>query len=122
MELPPILVGESRTRLFQGIAAGSVATLVVGFYWGGWVTGGGAKEMAHRSASAAVVTALAPICVSQFQHAANAQTNMAELKKASSWEQASFVEKGGWATMPGAASADSAVARACAELLAALKS
>ena len=122
MQVPSILQGESLTRLLQGIAVGAIATMAVGFYWGGWVTGSTAKEMAQKSASSAVVSALAPICVDRFQHAADATGNMVELKKVSSWQQGSFVEKGGWATMPGAASPDSAVARACAEALGNLKS
>ena len=67
MEMPAILQGESVTRLLQGAAVGAIATLVVGFYWGGWVTGGTAKEMVQRSTSSAVVTALSPICVDKFQ-------------------------------------------------------
>ena len=121
MQLPAILEGESRKRLLQGIAAGAIATIVIGFYWGGWVTGGTAKEMAQKSANSAVVTALAPICVDKFQHAADAPANMTELKKVASWQQGSFVEKGGWATMPGTTSPDSAVARACADMLTNLK-
>jgi hypothetical protein len=117
MRTPSILEGESLTRLLQGIAAGAIATLVVGFYWGGWVTGGTAKGMVQKSAETAVVSALAPICVDQFQHQANAIANLTELKKINSWQQGSFIEKGGWATMPGATSPDSAVARACAEKL-----
>jgi hypothetical protein len=39
MEIPSILQGHSRTRLLQGIAIGTVAALVIGFSWGGWVTG-----------------------------------------------------------------------------------
>ena len=54
MQVPSILQGESRTRLFQGIAIGAVAAIFVGFFWGGWVTGGSAKEMAQKSASSAV--------------------------------------------------------------------
>lgn len=38
MKLPAPLQGESRTRLLQGIALGAVATVTVGFIWGGWVT------------------------------------------------------------------------------------
>jgi hypothetical protein len=121
MQVLSILQGESLTRLLQGIAIGAVATMAVGFYWGGWVTGGTAKEMVQKSASSAVVAALAPICVDKFQHAADAAGNMVELKKISSWQQGSFVEKGGWATMPGATSPDSAVARVCAETLGNLK-
>jgi len=65
--------------------------------------------------------ALAPICVDKFQHAAGAEANLVELKKVSSWQQTSFVEKGGWATLPGSDAANSSVARACAEMLGNLK-
>ncbi len=117
MQLPPILQGESLTRLLQGAAAGAAATLVIGFYWGGWVTGGTAKEMAQKSATTAVVTALAPICVDKFQRSAEFTANLTELKKTTSWQQGSFISKGGWATMPGGDSANSAVADACATML-----
>ena len=121
MEMPAILRGDSLTRLLQGAAAGAVATLIVGFYWGGWVTGGTAKEMTQRSTTAAVVAALSPICVDKFQRSVDAGTNMVELKKTSSYQQGSFVEKGGWATLPGSDRANSSVAQACANMLNALK-
>src|SRR5215210_394641 len=121
MTLPPILQGESITRLLQGAAFGAVAAMVIGFYWGGWVTGRTAQEMTQKSASSAVVLALAPICVDKFRQNTNASEQLAELKKVNSWQQGAFIEKGGWATLPGSATPDSAVARACAELLGALK-
>jgi hypothetical protein len=119
--MPSILRAESLTRLLQGAAAGAVATLIVGSYWGGWITGGSANDMVQRSTTLAVVTALSAICVENFQHSSEAATNMVELKKVSSYQQSSFIEKGGWATLPGNESADSAVARACAEVLGNLK-
>jgi hypothetical protein len=122
MQLPPFLQGDSLTRLIQGIAVGAIATAVIGFYWGGWVTGGTAQQNSKRAADTAVVAALAPICVDNFQRAAGATLNLVELKKISSWQQGSFIEKGGWATMPGTSSIDSTVARACAEMLGNLKS
>jgi hypothetical protein len=79
------------------------------------------KEMAEKSATTAVVAALAPICADKFQHASDAAANLTELKKVSSWQQGSFVEKGGWATLPGSDPANSAVAQACANLLTGLK-
>jgi hypothetical protein len=121
MEMPAILRGDSLTRLLQGAAAGAVITLIVGFNWGGWVTGGTAKEMVQRSTTSAVVSALSPICVDKFQHSAEAAVNMVEFKKVSSYQQGSFIEKGGWATLPGSDRADSAVARACGEMLSNLK-
>ncbi len=121
MEMPAILRGDLLTRLLQGAAVGAAVTLIVGFNWGGWVTGGTAKDMVQRSSSSAVVTALSPICVDKFQQSAGAAANMVELKKVSSYQQSSFIEKGGWATLPGNDSANSAVARACAEMLSSLK-
>jgi hypothetical protein len=121
MEMPAILRGDSLTRLLQGAAAGAVVTMIVGFNWGGWVTGGTAREQVQKSTSSAVISALSPICVDKFQHSAEAATNMVELKKVSSYQQGSFIEKGGWATLPGSDGANSAVARACAEMLSSLK-
>ncbi len=113
--------GESLTRLLQGVAAGAVATLVIGFGWGGWMLGSSAKTLADNTASSAVVAAIAPICVDQFQRSADATNNLTELKKTDSWQQAAYVEKGGWATMPGSKAADSGVSQACAALLGNLK-
>jgi hypothetical protein len=39
MQVPSMLQGESLKRLLQGAAAGAVATMFVGFYWGGWSLG-----------------------------------------------------------------------------------
>src|SRR6266700_5249980 len=60
MQVPSILQGESLTRLLQGAVAGAVATMFVGFSWGGWVTGGTAKELQQKGVSAALVLALSP--------------------------------------------------------------
>jgi hypothetical protein len=113
--------GESLTRLLQGVAAGAVATLVIGFGWGGWMLGGSAKELADNAASSAVVAAIAPICADQFQRSADAASNLTALKKTDSWQQAAYVEKGGWAVMPGSKAVDSGVPQACAALLSAAK-
>jgi hypothetical protein len=81
-----------------GIAGGAVLAAIVGFTWGGWVTGGKAEADAAQRASAAVVVALAPVCVERFQRAPEVAANLAALKKVDSWSQGDFVEKGGWAT------------------------
>jgi alpha/beta superfamily hydrolase len=103
-----------------GVAAGAVAMAIAGFTWGGWVTGGTAEASATQRANAAVVLALAPVCVDKFQHNADVTANLAALKKVDSWSQGDFVEKGGWATVPGSKATDqvAAVAKACAVLLA----
>jgi hypothetical protein len=122
MQVPSILRGESRTRLLQGIATGAIASMVIGFSWGGWMTGGTAIKLADERANNAVVVALTPICVEKFLQNSDAKANLAVLQKISSnWEQGQYLEKGGWVTQPGATSSDYHLARACAEKLVQVK-
>ena len=95
---------------------GSVATMIVGFSWGGWVTNRSASDMARQQSTLAVVNALAPFCAEKFRNASDATERFAELRKASSWSQSDIVSKTGAATFDGK-SPDTAVARACADLL-----
>ena len=118
MQVPSMLQGESRTHLLQGIASGAVASMVIGFSWGGWMTGGTAHRLAAERADIAVVAALTPICVEKFLQNSDAKANLAALQKISTnWEQGQYLENGGWATRPGATSSDYHLARACAEKL-----
>ena len=105
---------------FWGAAGGAIAATIVGFAWGGWVTGGRAETDATQRANAAIVAALAPVCVERFQRGTDVSVNLAALKKIDSWSQGEFVEKGGWAMAPGSKPYDqvSAVAKACAVILA----
>ena len=101
-----------------GAVFGAAAISVVGFSSFGWTLGGTAERMANERAQTAVVGVLTPICVERFQHQADAATKMIEFKKvSSSWDRRSFIEKGGWATMPGTDAPNSAVVTACAERL-----
>jgi hypothetical protein len=118
MQVPSMLQGESRTRLLQGMAIGAVASMVIGFSWGGWMTGGTANKLAAERADTAVVAALTPICVEKFLQNSDAKANLEVLQKISStWEQGEYLQKGGWVTQPGATSSDYHLARACAEKL-----
>jgi hypothetical protein len=104
--------------LLWGAFIGAVACAILGFTWGGWVTGGSAREQAALSAHQAVVTALAPICVERFRTQGDADARIAALAKASTWDRSSVIEKSGYALMPGSKTTDPDVARACAEMLA----
>jgi hypothetical protein len=106
-----------------GAVGGAIALAIVGFNWGGWMTSHSAGKLADQRADAAVVAALTPICVEKFQRNADAVANLAALKAvSSSWQQGKFIESGGWATRPEAASPDYALAGACAERLVLAKS
>jgi hypothetical protein len=101
-----------------GAVVGAIAMSIVGFSWLGWTLGSTAERMAESRAAAATVAALAPVCVARFEAQADVASKLAEFKKVStSWNQRSFIEKGGWATMPGSTTPNTAVAEACAEKL-----
>jgi len=121
MKLPPIMQGESLTRLIQGAGAGFLATAVIGFGWAGWTLGGTAESMARTRANDAVVAALAPICADKFQRAPDAQASMVAFKAVDSWKQDMFIEEGGWSTFPGGKEPNRDVAEACAKILGDLK-
>ena len=100
MQLPKIFQGESLTRLLQGAFAGFLATVVIGFGWGGWMLGSTAKKMVDQSTSSAIVAALAPICVDKFQHATEAKATLAELKLVDSWKQELVYREGRLGDVP----------------------
>jgi hypothetical protein len=107
----------STTPLIQGAAIGAIVCAIVGFTWGGWVTGGTARKDAVMAAHEATVTALAPFCAERFRAQGDATARMAELAKASTWERNKVLEKSGFAALPGSKTGDSDIARACVELL-----
>jgi alpha/beta superfamily hydrolase len=100
-----------------GAVCGAIALAIYGFTWGGWVGAGTAEAAAKQRAETAVVAALLPVCVAKFNSTADVAVHAATLKKTNSWEQGAFVEKGGWANMPGSTKVNSDLARACAEAL-----
>lgn len=105
---------------FWGATGGAILIAVVGFSTGWVVTSGSAKSTAERQVDSAVISALTPICVAQFKSEPQAEqtTHLAALQKENSWERSDYVEKQGWATMPGSNKSNDVVAEACtSELL-----
>ena len=102
-----------------GAAAGAVALAIVGFSWGGWVTGGTAKQMASDQARLEVVAALVPICMEQSSQDPQVVDTLAQLKDTSSYLRSNMLMKVGWATMPGSSDPNHDVARVCLDKLAA---
>lgn len=117
MELPAIFKGESITRLIQGTVFGAIAAAVVGFNWGGWMLGSTADKQTEEGATSAIVALLAPLCVTNFQNATDAVSNLEEFKDKSTYRKTAYVEEGGWAKLPGAEKSNKGVAKACAVLL-----
>jgi hypothetical protein len=110
----------SKTALFWSCAGCIVATVIVGFTWGGWVTGGSARDMAEAAAEQAQAQVAAAVCVDQFMAAADARPQLASLKEnTSSWRQENFIEDGGWAVI--ADQEYDGAAELCAERLIAME-
>jgi len=107
----------TKTVVFWACMASMVLTMIIGFSWGGWVTGGTARTTAETMAHDAVVTRLAPICVVQSGRDPAKAVKLVALKEESSWQRGEYIGKQGWATMPGEQEPDSRVAQACAALL-----
>jgi alpha/beta superfamily hydrolase len=81
-----------------GAVGGAVALAIVGFTWGGWVTGGKADVLARLQVQAALVEVLTPICIDKFNKAMDAPARLVELKKiTSSWDRERFVRENDWA-------------------------
>jgi hypothetical protein len=94
-----------------------VATMVIGFAWGGWVTGGTATRMASDAAGVARAQQAAMVCVAGFNHGPDAVAQLAELKKASSYQRGDMLVKNGWLTMPGSTDPVAGAADICVQKL-----
>ena len=76
-----------------GVVGGAIAAIVVGFFLGGWVTGGTAIQMAATSAETAIVQAFTPLCVAKAEQQPE---QLVLLKEKSSWQRDDFVVEAGW--------------------------
>jgi len=103
--------------VFWAILGAIVLTMIIGFSWGGWVTGGTAQNLGETMAEDAVVQRLAPICVFQFNQDPDKAQKLMEFNEVSNYQRDDYVKEQGWATMPGEDEPDRKVAEACASLL-----
>jgi len=100
-----------------GVALGVAATVGLGFYQFGWSSAASTRRIAHDEARAAVASALVPFCIAKAVADGDA-AKLAKLRTATSpYARGDFVSNAGWATMPGMASPDADLARACSERL-----
>ncbi len=81
----------------------------------GWMTAGSAEKKAGEQVQAAVIDLLTPICVEMFYQDSEHEEKLTALKAESDWNQADYVVKQGWATMPGHDSPEKRIAKTCAD-------
>jgi hypothetical protein len=71
----------SRGIWFWSCAACVVATVVIGFAWGGWVTGGTATRMTADAAAGASAQMAAADCIIRFENGPDGTAQLGALKK-----------------------------------------
>jgi hypothetical protein len=103
----------TKTIVFWSVVGAIVLTMIVGFAWGGWVTGGTAQKTTHD----AITERLSMICLGQFNQDPQKDQKLTELQDISSYQRDDYVKEQGWATMPGEEEPDSNVADGCAKLI-----
>ena len=70
----------SKVTWFWSCVGCVIATMVIGFTWGGWVTGGSADQMAAEAREAGRAQLAATICVARYIDAPDAAVQLAALK------------------------------------------
>lgn len=84
---------EATKPALWGAVGGAIVAMVIGFSWGGWMTGGAATKMRAAGAEDAVVQAFTPLCVVKAEQ----QTEqIALLKETSRYKRDNFVIDAGW--------------------------
>ena len=76
----------TKTAVFWSWIGSVVLTMIIGFAWGGWVTGGTAQKLAEKMADDAVVKRLAPICVLQATRDPEKTQKLKALKEAGTYQ------------------------------------
>ena len=108
----------SKAVWFWSCVGAAVLTMIVGFTWGGWVTGGTARENVETATEDATAKLASSICAYRFLRGPEASAQLAALKEASSWERDSLIEDAGWVTFASMDSPVRGAADLCADQLA----
>jgi hypothetical protein len=103
---------------FWSVGGAVVATMILGFTWGGWTTGGTADEMAADAREQGRAQLAANICVDRFLASPEVAVNLAALKDESSYQRDNFIDDGGWVTFAGMEQPVQGAGEICASQLA----
>ena len=96
-----------------GAVIGAVFVGVVGFTWGGWVTGGTSDNRAMAMSRYDVVASMVPVCLDMARSDPARADKLATIRAASNYQKRDALMTAGWATMPGTDAPDRDIAQAC---------
>jgi hypothetical protein len=108
----------TKATWFWSVVGTVAMVLILGFTWGGWVTGGTSRQVAEDAAEEARTQLAADICIDRFMNQQNVRAELTSLKDQSWYGRDQFVVEGGWAKLPTKAIDEEDIAEACAEQLA----
>ena len=96
-----------------GAIIGAACFGILGFTWGGWVTGATADDMATTMARDDVVAAMVPVCLEMARTDPERLEKLTAIREATTYKRRDAVMSSGWATIPGSESPDRDIAQAC---------
>lgn len=97
-----------------GALVGAATLSIVGFTWGGWVTGGTAQDRAMAMSHDDVVAAMVPVCLDIARIDPDRVAKLGTILDASTlFQRRDALMKAGWATVPGTEAPDRDLAQAC---------
>ncbi len=96
-----------------GALLGAAFVGIVGFSWGGWVTGGTARDSAMAMSQKDVVAAMVPVCLDMATTDPERVRKLATIRAATTYKRRDALMEAGWATVPGAESPNRDIAQAC---------
>ena len=121
MQVPSMLQGKSLKRLLQGAAAGAIATMFVGFYWGGWSLGSTARQDGKTALRAGSRSRPGSRVRRQVPRTAGRRGETSRAFEGQLWKRRDEFPKE-FVTLPGKSYPSSALVDACYTLLLAPKS
>jgi dienelactone hydrolase len=101
-----------------GTLIGAISIIIIGFTWGGWVTGETADQRSSARARIDVVASMVPVCLEIARIDPKRMDKLATIRAASTiYLQRDALMAAGWATIPGAVAPDLDIAQACLKML-----
>ena len=96
-----------------GALVGAGAVSILGFTWGGWVTGGTANDRAMAMSRDDVVASMVPVCLDMARSDPARVDKIETIRAASTYQRRDALMTVGWATMPGTDAPNRDIAQAC---------
>lgn len=100
-----------------GALIGAACFGVIGFTWGGWVTGGASHDRAMAMSRSEVVASMVPVCLDMARSDPARADKMGAIRAASTHQRRDALMTAGWATMPGTDAPNRDIAQACLSAL-----